>query len=167
MTNKHKGGRGLKAETPYERLSFTMPPHLKAYLDAQAEGSGVSRSEMLARILEDHQAQKQQPKPHKSLDNQKVVEASPTSADLSTALTAPNQPHHQDVEGLRVVSVKIPRHIRGQLRWSKERYQQAEERLAQGKTLSRIPGKADWVTEKGDVISWRTIEALIKSGIVK
>lgn len=88
MTNKHKGGRGLKAETPYERLSFTMPPHLKAYLDAQAEGAGVSRSEMLARILEDHQAQKQQPKPAAIPEGESTI---PPLRGTSTARTAPKK----------------------------------------------------------------------------
>lgn len=165
MSQKHKGGRGQRAENPYERLSVTLPPDLKLYLDAQAEAQGLNRSEMVAFLLEDHQA-RNNPKPLKASKNLQVVEPSRTSAGPSTALTAPRKPKHQDAEVLQVVSVEIPRHIRGQLRWDKEKYQQAEERLAQGKTLSRIPGKADWVTEKGEVMSWRTVQALSAVGLV-
>lgn len=169
MTQKSKGGRGQKAENPYERLSLTLPPHLKAYLDAQAEAHHLNRSEMVALILEEHQTRTTTTTPQ-APEKRVVQKPSEEVAGPSTALTAPSNSHDQDTdqegEVLQVVMTEIPRHIRGQLRWSKEKYQQAEEKLRQGKTLSRLPGKADWQTEKGEVVSWRTVEALMKQGVV-
>lgn len=166
MTNKHKGGRGLKAETPYERLSFTMPPHLKAYLDAQAEGAGVSRSEMLARILEDHQAQKQQPKPAAIPEGESTT---PPLRGTSTARTAPRKKESAQTkqtdsksQKLYVLNSNIERSIRGKLRWDKERYKEVEELLAQGGILLPQEDGSDWITECGGVLSWRTVNSLLK-----
>lgn len=170
MTNKHKGGRGLKAETPYERLSFTMPPHLKAYLDAQAEGAGVSRSEMLARILEDHQAQKQQPKPAAIPEGESTI---PPLRGTSTARTAPKKEKptrakqaDSKPEKLQVLTSTIERSVRGKLKWDKERYAHAEEILAEGSVLTRQADGANWITVKGSEVSWRTVDALLKKGIL-
>jgi hypothetical protein len=51
MTEKAKGGRGKKAQNPYERLTVTLPPELRAWLDGEAHRQGVSRSEALALLL--------------------------------------------------------------------------------------------------------------------
>ncbi|MFK7604411.1 CopG family transcriptional regulator [Deinococcus sp. SM5_A1] len=51
MTQKAKGGRGKKAQNPYERLTVTLPPELRAWLDGEAHRQGVSRSEALAVLL--------------------------------------------------------------------------------------------------------------------
>jgi hypothetical protein len=51
MTQKAKGGRGKKAQNPYERLTVTLPPELRAWLDGEAHRQGVSRSEALALLL--------------------------------------------------------------------------------------------------------------------
>lgn len=171
MTNKHKGGRGLKAETPYERLSFTMPPHLKAYLDAQAEGAGVSRSEMLARILEDHQAQKQQPKPAAIPEGESTT---PPLRGTSTARTAPKKKEStqskqadSETQKLRVLTSTIERGIRGKLRWDSKRYSEIEELLSHGDYITKSSGSADWITEKGGVISWRSVKPLKNFGLLE
>ena len=51
MTQKATGGRGKKAQNPYERLTVTLPPELRAWLDGEAHRQGVSRSEALALLL--------------------------------------------------------------------------------------------------------------------
>jgi hypothetical protein len=51
MTEKAKGGRGKKAQNPYERLTVTLPPELRAWLDGEAHRQGVTRSEALALLL--------------------------------------------------------------------------------------------------------------------
>ncbi|WP_162899094.1 hypothetical protein [Deinococcus ficus] len=42
----------------------------------------------------------------------------------------------------------------------------AERLLAQGHTLTRMADGADYNTEAGEVMSWRTVEALLKRGVV-
>lgn len=166
MTQKSKGGRGQKAENPYERLSLTLPPHLKVYLDAQAEAHHLNRSEMVALILEEHQNRTTTTTPQ-APEKRVVQKPSEEVAGPSTALTAPSTDQDQEGEVLQVVMTEIPRSIRGQLRWNKEKYQQAEEKLRQGKTLSRLSPKGDWRTEKGEVMSWRTVEALVRQDVLK
>ena len=51
MTQKAKGGRGKKAQNPYGRLTVTLPPELRAWLDTEAHRQAVSRSEALALLL--------------------------------------------------------------------------------------------------------------------
>jgi hypothetical protein len=171
MTNKHKGGRGLKAETPYERLSFTMPPHLKAYLDAQAEGAGVSRSEMLARILEDHQAQKQQPKPAAIPEGESTT---PPLRGTSTARTAPKKKEAARTkqtdslpERVEVVTSLIERKIRGQLKWTKERYIEVENILRHTHYIIKKIGEYNYITDDGIEVSWRTVLSLVNQGILR
>jgi predicted transcriptional regulator len=54
MADRNKGGRGLKAEKPYERFTVTLPPDLKERLDTLAQSRELSRSETLAAVLEEH-----------------------------------------------------------------------------------------------------------------
>lgn len=51
MTEKAKGGRGHKAAEPYQRLSVTVPPRLKNWVDSEAQRQGVSRSAVVAQAL--------------------------------------------------------------------------------------------------------------------
>ena len=51
MAQKAKDGRGKKAQNPYERLTVTLPPELRAWLDGEAHRQAVSRSEALALLL--------------------------------------------------------------------------------------------------------------------
>lgn len=177
MTQKSKGGRGQKAENPYERLSITLPPELKLYLDAQAEAHHLNRSEMVARLLEDHQAGKIQ-KPVKVASKSQVQEPSEKIGGPSTALTAPRKalPQSENQEGekgkgqtQRLASYAPVLHVmqrtmpRGQ-KWTPAKYAQAEALLAEGDTL-QAQG-VDFVTEKGNVMSWRTAEALVKLGVL-
>jgi hypothetical protein len=172
MFQKSKGGRGKKADIPYARGSFTLPPELKQYLDAQAEKHQVSMSEMLARILQEHQemtARPQTPQPAVIPEGESTT---PTVGGTSTARTAPKKKEpaqskqaDSKPEQLRVLTATIERSVRGKLRWDKEKYARAEELLAEGSVLTRQATGADWVTEKGSVVSWRTVEALLKHGI--
>ncbi len=49
---RHVGGRGNKAEIRYARFSATLHPDLLNLLDAHAEARGISRSQMLAVMVE-------------------------------------------------------------------------------------------------------------------
>ena len=51
MTGKPEGGRGKKAADPYQRLSVTVPPQLKSWVDAEAQRLGVTRSEVVVQAL--------------------------------------------------------------------------------------------------------------------
>lgn len=54
-TNKHMGGRGLKAgQNKYERFSVTLPPHTVRALEEYAAAKNLSRSEAIADMLERH-----------------------------------------------------------------------------------------------------------------
>lgn len=173
MDKKNKGGRGQKAENPYARGSFTLPPELKKYLDDQAEKHQVSMSEMLARILQQHQEMTSRPQPQQPAVIPEGESTTPPVRGTSTARTAPKkkkpaQSKQADSkpEQLRVLTATIERSVRGKLRWDKEKYARAEELLAEGSVLTRQVDGADWVTEKGSVVSWRTIDALLRTGLI-
>lgn len=51
ITSKTKGARDKRAESPYGRLTDTLPPDLKTWLDEQATQQGMTRSEVLALLL--------------------------------------------------------------------------------------------------------------------
>ena len=51
MTHKAKGGRGQKAANPYQRLSVTVPPKLKTWVDEEAQRQSVTRSEVVVQAL--------------------------------------------------------------------------------------------------------------------
>ena len=55
MAQKHKGGRGHKAENPYERFTASVPPHVLAALDTYARVKGCNRSEALTMMVERHE----------------------------------------------------------------------------------------------------------------
>jgi predicted transcriptional regulator len=49
---KHKGGRGKKSDNKYDRFTATLSPENMQLLDTHAQARGISRSEMLARMVE-------------------------------------------------------------------------------------------------------------------
>lgn len=173
MFQKSKGGRGKRADIPYARGSFTLPPELKQYLDAQAEKYGVSMSEMLARILQEHQEMTVRPQASQPAE---IPEGESTTPPVRGTLKArttqsrkePTQSKKADSkpEQLQVLTSTIERSVRGKLRWDKERYEQAEKLLKEGSVLTRQIDKADWVTEKGNKVSWRTVKSLVLFGIL-
>lgn len=174
MDRKNKGGRGQKAENPYARGSFTLPPQLKKYLDDQAEKHQVSMSEMLARILQQHQEFTSTPKPAPAPAKAERVSTTPPVRGTATARTAPKKKEptqskqaDSKPEQLQVLTATLERSVRGKLRWDKERYARAEELLAEGDVLTRKADGADWVTEKGSVVSWRTVIALANIKVLK
>ncbi|MCD0170910.1 hypothetical protein [Deinococcus sp. 23YEL01] len=89
----------------------------------------------------------------------------PQDAGLAQGAGAPAEAPSQaseslDGEVLRVVTTKMPRG----LKWKPVRYAEAEELLAQGATLTK--SGADYVTEAGSVMSWRTVKALRERGVL-
>ena len=55
-TNKHMGGRGLKAgQNKYERFTASVPPHVREALDRYAEKRGLNRSEALTEMVTRHE----------------------------------------------------------------------------------------------------------------
>lgn len=48
---KAKGGRGKKAADPYQRLSVTVPPRLREWIDSEAQRQGVTRSAVVVQAL--------------------------------------------------------------------------------------------------------------------
>lgn len=92
----------------------------------------------------------------------------------STTRTAPKKEKSTRVkqtdslpERVEVVTSVIERKIRGKLKWNKKRYEDVESALKDIKYIERIPGSADFVTEKGEVVSWRTISALLQRGLIQ
>lgn len=87
MTVKAKGGRGKKAENPYERFTVTLPPDLRRWLDAEAIQHGLSRSELLANVLREIQTAHaaSQPKPKGTPLKKRKSTANRQSAVLDAA----------------------------------------------------------------------------------
>ena len=56
QTQKAKGGRGRVAADPYQRLSVTVPPRLFEWVDSEAQRQGVTRSDVVAQVLQAAQA---------------------------------------------------------------------------------------------------------------
>lgn len=83
MTQKAKGGRGKKAQNPYERLTVTLPPELRAWLDGEAQHQGVSRSEALALLLAQAQDSKTSMRANKPTAPAPPGTAGPLAAPLS------------------------------------------------------------------------------------
>ncbi|MEF2280484.1 ribbon-helix-helix protein, CopG family [Deinococcus sp. YIM 134068] len=122
MGDKHRGGRGHRVEKKYERFTVTLPPNLKAQLDAWATAAGLSRSEMLAQVIEER--------------------ARATEGKQAATLPAlpPPSPQEQD------------RAVFGEVSGPLTPYQaQLVEALRRGATLSRAPGSAWRLTQPGEL----------------
>lgn len=150
MTKKHVGGRGRKASNKHQTFSVSLPPHLKAALDA-AVTEEVSRSEIVAGLIETHLL-KPGPAPRPPAT---ARAAAPPKRSAKPPAT--NLPH--------AVTVMAQQMKRG-LGWKPEKYEAAEKLLAEGYTITRKLDSADYSTEKGSLVSWRTIQALLKLGVV-
>jgi hypothetical protein len=174
------GGRGRKARNKYQVFSVSVPLELKILLDSWVTPE-VSRSEVIAGLIQNHadalaaaDAQANMPleaprKPRKvplatpvgqskgleinnnSAPQQKPVQHSKKGNSNRLALTAPT---------LQVLTTTIPRGKK----WKPEKYAQAEALLAQGNILTAQG--VDYVTQAGEVMSWRTAESLVGFGVL-
>lgn len=156
---KHRGGRGRRAPNKHESFSVSLPPHLKALLDSWVTPE-LSRSEVVAQLVEAH-AQAVAPGAE-----QRGAASGPTFTPQKK-LKAPSRSSgergsRKESQRLQVLSIYIPRG-KG---WKPEKYELGERLLAQGNILTRKSDKGDWITEKGEVMSWRTAQALLKYGIL-
>lgn len=154
---KNRGGRGRRAPNKHETVTISLPPQLKAALDA-AVTPDVSRSEVVAQLIAQHlmpqAAQVQVPrKAGKGSAAPQPVHTPQPSRAKSTVNLPP------------AVTVMAQRMNRG-IKWKPEKYALAERLLAQGHTLTRLPEGADYSTEAGEVMSWRTVQALLRLGVV-
>lgn len=156
MTPKNRGGRGHRSENPYERFTVTLPPGLKEQLDTLAASRELSRSEALSLILGEyftgmtsketaHTTKQQQVAPAKRKQGQDGKKTGMTSSGILPGV-------------VQVQTKTVPRG----LKWKPEKYQTAEDLLSHGEKITRIPDSADYRTERGEVMSWRTVEALLK-----
>lgn len=120
MGKKHLGGRGHRAEKKYERFTVTLPPDLKTQLDAWATAAGLSRSEMLAQVVEER--------------------ATATEGKQAATLPALSLPSTQEQDQA----------VLGEVGGPLTPYQaQLVEALRQGATLSRAPGGTWRLTQPG------------------
>lgn len=156
MTKKHVGGRGRKASNKHQTFSVSLPPHLKELLDSWTTEE-VSRSELIGQLVQAH-AQAlaapaitpATPQPHRKA--RKGPETGQRGKTTRLALTAPV---------LHVLTTTVPRG-KG---WKPEKYAEAERLLKQGDTLTA--DGVDYRTQQGEVMSWRTAEALIKFNVIR
>lgn len=171
---KHLGGRGRRTDNKFQTITISLPPELKALLDSWASKE-LNRSQVVAQLIE-AQAQRQgvpsaavEPVEPRSLPT-----AAQTPSRPAGEPTAPRRDHHAGKTGQRGQTVRLALsapvlHVmqrtmpRGQ-KWTPAKYAQAEALLRQGDVL-QAQG-VDYVTEQGQVMSWRTAEALVKLGIL-
>ena len=164
---KHPGGRGRRAENKHQTITISLLPELKAALDA-AVTDETSRSEVVAQLISTYLVKPRQ-MPNALTDGKK--EAKPLEHK-------PKRDHNRGMSGrrgkterlalsspvLHVMQRSIERSVRGQLRWTKSNYEAAQKLLSEGDILTA--DGMDYVTEKGNSMSWRTAEALVKQGIL-
>jgi len=135
---KHVGGRGHRAGKKYERFTVTLPPDLKVQLDAWATAARLSRSEMLAQVIEERA---------KAIEGKQA----PTLPPLSLASA-----QEQD------------RAVLGQVGGPLTPYQaQLVEAMRAGATLSRAPGGAWRLTQPGELersIRGDSVQGLLDRG---
>jgi len=138
---KHRGGRGNRTENKYERFTVTLPPALKTQLDTWATAARLSRSEMLAQVIEER--------------------ATATERKQAATLPAlpPVGPQEQD------------RAVLGEVGGSLTPYQaQLVEALRGGATLSRAPGGAWRLTQPGELersVRGDSVQGLLDRGALR
>lgn len=150
MTKKHVGGRGRKASNKHQTFSVSLPPHLKEALD-RAVTEEISRSEVVAGLIEAY-----------------LLKPGPAPRPPATARAAAPQKKATKPPATNLpaaVTVMAQQMKRG-LGWKPEKYEAAEKLLAEGYTITRKLDSADYTTEKGSLVSWRTVQALLKLGVV-
>lgn len=180
MEKKHLGGRGRKASNKHQVFSVSLPPELKVLLDSWVTQE-VSRSELVAQLILKHAASIGAVEPQPDMPLEAPVRPSKARAKASEGKgmgqTAINKSGPQEkpmqhkkkgqsdrlaltAPTLHVVTTTIPRGKK----WKPEKYAHAEALLAQGDTL-QAQG-VDYVTQAGEVMSWRTAEALVGFGVL-
>lgn len=171
---KNKGGRGVRAENKYERLTVTLPPELKNKLDALATVSGLNRSEMLAKVIQDHGPEKRIKKPVIPVipelpQTQKLVPVKTSKVtEHSTPLPDSTEDGLVGLTVLQVVSSVIPQRLKNCLRWSPDRYAELE-RVLRGTKVVRLDvnnGKAVWRGEDGLPMRKDTVKQLHRAGVL-
>lgn len=146
---KHRGGRGRRAENKHQTVTISLPPILKAALDA-AVTPEVSRSEVVAGLIEAHL----------------VKPVSRGKYSVAKAAAPQKKSYKAPVTNLPGVVTVMAQQMKRGLGWKPEKYAAAEKLLAEGYTITRKPDSADYTTEKGSLVSWRTVQALLKLGVV-
>lgn len=155
MTKKHVGGRGRKAGNKHQTFSISLPPHLKSALDA-AVTEEVSRSEVVAGLIEAHLLKQPPARPAPAAKP-------PATARAAAPQKRPAKPPATNLPAaVNVIAQQVPRG----LGWKPEKYAAAEKLLAEGYIITRRTDSADYTTEKGSLVSWRTVQALLKLGVV-
>lgn len=186
---KHPGGRGRKAPNKHEAITISLPPHLKALLDAwttpelsrsevvgeliQARADAMARADPTSQVVVAVSAKLATQKPDVALADAGVGKSvAPTSASLPRPTEKPKRTRPESgktgqterlalrVTALRVASPKVPRG----LGWKPEKYAAAEALLAQGDTLTAEG--VNWRTVEGELMLWRTAEALAGLGVL-
>ena len=148
MTKKHVGGRGRKASNKHQTFSISLPPHLKQVLD-QAVTEEVSRSEVVAGLIEKH-----------------LLKSTPIQPASARAAATPKKAARPPTNNLPQAVTVVSQQVKRGLGWKPEKYEAAEKLLAEGYTITRKSDSADYATEKGSLMSWRTVQALLKLGVV-
>jgi hypothetical protein len=149
MTKKHVGGRGRKTSNKHQTFSISLPPHLKAALDG-AVTEEVSRSEVVAGLIETH-----------------LLKSPPPARPAVARAAAPQKKAAKSpATNLPAAVTVMTQQVNRGLKWKPEKYAAAEKLLAEGYTITKHPDSADYSTEKGSLVSWRTIQALLKLGVV-
>jgi hypothetical protein len=150
MTTKHPGGRGRRAQNKHETFSVSLPPDLKAHLDAWTTPE-VSRSEVVAGLVRAHAAQ---------LAHRSAVKAPPADGAGNRAPRIVAAPILTGGDTVQVVAVSVPR----SLQWKSARMAEVETLLRQGDTLTRH-GKT-WRTVQGAELGERAVQALLTVGVL-
>ncbi|WP_412030615.1 hypothetical protein [Deinococcus yunweiensis] len=182
---KHRGGRGRRAPNKHESFSVSLPPHLKALLDGWVTDD-LSRSEVIGQLIEAHAKALAPGRGELVVTTQAV--AAPEVAVTSNPqkkLEAPSRPLSEPVKrtprpSTRAGGVKrtaterlahsvpvlniMQRTVPRGLGWKPERYEQTEKLLAQGDSL-RADG-VNYRTAKGEMIGYKTVEALVRLGVL-
>lgn len=146
MTAKHRGGRGRRAVNKHETVTISLPPVLKAALDA-AVTPEVSRSEVVAELIARYLL-------------------TPKPAPIVTETDEQSAPSLEGVSALKVLSAVIDQRTRNGWRWNNKRYAPLEQQLAQSGVirLMRQNGKNIWRTAQGDALRPSVLLKLMKSG---
>jgi hypothetical protein len=168
---KHRGGRGRRAKNKHETVTISLPPHLKALLDGWVTDE-VSRSEVVAVLIEAH-AVKLEAGEAVRVNTLRQRSEAPSRPSQGQA-ASPKRDYNKGKIGRRGNSERLALsaavlHVmqrtmpRGQ-KWTPAKYELAEKLLSEGDTLTA--NGVDYLTERGNVMSWRTAEALVRLGVL-
>lgn len=169
---RHLGGRGRRAESKYQTITISLPPELKTLLDSWTSPE-ISRSQVVAQLIEARAQAQGSAGPAVQTVTPPGVTATPSRPAQEQA-TSVKRDRHAGKTGKRGQTVRLALSVpvlhvmqrtmpRGQ-KWTPAKYAEAEALLRQGDTL-QAQG-VDYVTEQGEVMNWRTAEALVKLGVL-